>query len=385
MSDVRGIPGPRISSCIGRQPFLPPKSPGPIVPPSYVEYNSVQCRGPVGCPRPREGYRHQRTSSESVLIDEHPSWLDDLLNEPEALVNGAHRRSSSDSFAYVDMSNLSSNCDNLAYESFNHPRIAPKPFWGHEDFHHRNGLQHPQYMEENSFRRHLNRRKELTLNIVNYASSNHLSLNKMNITLPGPMSSTMEPEELTSPEQDYEESTQGVKEYLGKKDEPPSRQTQSEMETKQVKQQFAQPSRVRKLQYIAELERNVQVLQAERVEISAEIEFLSQQNLTLSLENTALKQRFDSISQEHLIKCFEQEMLERELAHLRGFLHNHQQLLQQQHHPQQQSQHQRKQQNPNPKHGRRSSRDVELKFSNLSLSHKDASSGQDPVSGPLHS
>lgn len=44
-------------------------------------------------------------------------------------------------------------------------------------------------------------------------------------------------------------------------------------------------------------------MQAEGIGISAEIQFLSQQNLILSLENKALKQRFDSISHEHLIKC----------------------------------------------------------------------------------
>lgn len=95
--------------------------------------------------------------------------------------------------------------------------------------------------------------------------------------------------------------------------------------------QFAQRSRVRKLQYIAELESNVQalqvriaktfcafclvifleflissslfLLQAEGSEVSAEIVFLNQQNLILSMENKALKQRLESLAQEQLIKC----------------------------------------------------------------------------------
>ncbi|KDP38803.1 hypothetical protein JCGZ_04960 [Jatropha curcas] len=66
--------------------------------------------------------------------------------------------------------------------------------------------------------------------------------------------------------------------------------------------QFAQRSRVRKLQYIAELERNVQALQAEESEVSAEVEFLNQQNLILSMEYKALKQRLESIAQEQIIK-----------------------------------------------------------------------------------
>ncbi|URE41327.1 ABC transporter [Musa troglodytarum] len=56
------------------------------------------------------------------------------------------------------------------------------------------------------------------------------------------------------------------------------------------RRQFAQRSRVRKLQYIAELERN-----AEGLELSAQLQFLDQQNLILSLENKALKQRLDCL------------------------------------------------------------------------------------------
>lgn len=38
------------------------------------------------------------------------------------------------------------------------------------------------------------------------------------------------------------------------------------------------------------------------MEVSAELDFLDQQNLILNLENKALKQRLDSLAQEHLIK-----------------------------------------------------------------------------------
>lgn len=44
------------------------------------------------------------------------------------------------------------------------------------------------------------------------------------------------------------------------------------------------------------------ILQAEGSEVSAELEFLNQQNLILSMENKALKQRLDSLAQEQLIK-----------------------------------------------------------------------------------
>lgn len=44
------------------------------------------------------------------------------------------------------------------------------------------------------------------------------------------------------------------------------------------------------------------ILQAEGSEVSAELEFLNQQNLILSMENKALKHRLESLGQEQLIK-----------------------------------------------------------------------------------
>lgn len=44
------------------------------------------------------------------------------------------------------------------------------------------------------------------------------------------------------------------------------------------------------------------ILQAEGSEVSAELEFLNQQNLILNMENKTLKQRLESLAQEHLIK-----------------------------------------------------------------------------------
>lgn len=44
---------------------------------------------------------HQRCSSESFLIEEQPSWLDDLLNDSDSVFHRGHRRSASDSYAYL--------------------------------------------------------------------------------------------------------------------------------------------------------------------------------------------------------------------------------------------------------------------------------------------
>lgn len=62
----------------------------------------------------------------------------------------------------------------------------------------------------------------------------------------------------------------------------------------------------------------------------------------------------------------EQEVLEREIGRLRALYQ------QQQQQPQASS-----------SHRRTKSRDLDSQFTNLSLKHKDASSGHDPVTGPL--
>ena len=43
-------------------------------------------------------------------------------------------------------------------------------------------------------------------------------------------------------------------------------------------------------------------LQTQGIEVSAEMDFLGQQNIMLDLENKSLKQRLESVSQEHVIK-----------------------------------------------------------------------------------
>lgn len=115
-----------------------------------------------------------------------------------------------------------------------------------------------------------------------------------------------------------ESGLQDIRSSFERKDGLHTKSSASETDTKRAKQQFAQRSRVRKLQYIAELERNAQSLQAEGSEVSAEFEFLNQQNLVLSMENKALKQRLESLAHEPLIKYLEQEVLEREIGRLRG-------------------------------------------------------------------
>lgn len=149
----------------------------------------------------------------------------------------------------------------------------------------------------------------------------------------------------------------------GKCDSSNNNTTVSKVDSKRTKQQFARSSRLRKLQYIAELERSVQILQVEGSEVSAALQYLDQQALILGMENRALKQRLDNLSQEQLIKYLEQEMLEREIARLQVLYYQQQQKQQQQHHKQKQQ----KQKQKRPTYYQSKNRKVELQLTNLCI------------------
>ncbi|XP_028762898.1 uncharacterized protein At4g06598-like isoform X2 [Neltuma alba] len=363
----------------GKHSQLPPKIPSPSVPQSYSDYVPNSIIGSNVAQKPREGHNNlRRTSSESLVnvIEEQPSWLDDLLNEPETPVRrGGHRRSSSDSFAYTDTFNAF-NISRTDQDEYKYKNSTSIPSWASLDID--NGkvaYQIPPYAEMNSVKQK-NRAWESSVNAVTHPSGPH---GRDNVALQSPGSSCASREAdgvASAVNEKYESVDPGVqdaKSSARRKDGSHAKPSASETDTKRAKQQFAQRSRVRKLQYIAELERNVQALQVEGNEVSAELDFLNQRNLILSMENNALKQRLENLTQEQLIKYMEYEVLEREVGRLRSI---YQQQQQAQHLPPQQS---------SSGLRRTKSRDLESQFANLSMKHKESSSERDSVTGPLRS
>ncbi|XP_073135139.1 basic leucine zipper 34-like [Henckelia pumila] len=81
--------------------------------------------------------------------------------------------------------------------------------------------------------------------------------------------------------------------------------------------QSAQRSRVRKLQYISELERSVTTLQTEVSALSPKVAFLDHQRLLLNVDNSALKQRIAALAQDKIFKDAHQEALKKEIERLR--------------------------------------------------------------------
>ncbi|MBA0717007.1 hypothetical protein Golax_004856 [Gossypium laxum] len=377
MANSKGSTNIRDSIYAGKHALLPPKCPFPTVSQPFTDYVSNNVIGLVQ--NPREGNtHHMRTSSESFLIEDQPSWLDDLLNEPDItpMRRGGHRRSSSDSFAYIDVSNAR-NLDYAAQEEYRYKNMISAPSWAslEFDYHSKTDAQLSAFYNDVNLVKQKNRPWDSSLNAVTHSSG--LPSRRENSILQGSGSSCALKEVESAPstaseKQDSAESSSlEAKAYSEKKDNSYAKSSSSDSDTKRAKQQFAQRSRVRKLQYIAELERN-----AEGSEVSAELEFLNQQNLILNMENKALKQRLESLAQEQLIKHLEHEVLEREIGRLRV-------LYQQQQQQQQQHQKQKPSSSSSSSHRPSSSRDLDSQFANLSLKHKDANSGHDPLPAPL--
>ncbi|KAL5211462.1 hypothetical protein ABZP36_022309 [Zizania latifolia] len=88
--------------------------------------------------------------------------------------------------------------------------------------------------------------------------------------------------------------------------------------------QSAQRSRVRKLQYISELERSVTTLQMEVSALSPRVAFLDHQRSLLTIGNSHLKQRIAALAQDKIFKDAHQEALKKEIERLRQLYHQQQ-------------------------------------------------------------
>ncbi|RZB77180.1 Basic leucine zipper 61 isoform B [Glycine soja] len=142
---------------------------------------------------------------------------------------------------------------------------------------------------------------------------------------PPPLSSVSNPSSPTSDQNSSEEKpiamaldvkpkTENVEEESSSKDEEAAAPssvtatcTEIVVDPKRVKRilanrQSAQRSRVRKLQYISELERSVTTLQTEVSALSPRVAFLDHQRLILNVDNSALKQRIAALAQDKIFK-----------------------------------------------------------------------------------
>lgn len=145
----------------GRQLPLPPKS-------------TFQCNFPSdansivrseGYPKPTGGPCHQRKSSDSLLLDEQTSWLEELLNEPETPTGRGHQRSSSDSIAY-----LNGPAKAIREEGYKYKNTHAGPSMGFSNFDHHKGLSHASF-HSNTGTSHTHQNKALESSSTSVTSS----------------------------------------------------------------------------------------------------------------------------------------------------------------------------------------------------------------------
>ncbi|XP_013613266.1 PREDICTED: uncharacterized protein At4g06598-like [Brassica oleracea var. oleracea] len=351
----------------GKNALLPPKIPFPTVSAPYSEYIPLGSRHhghKLNDEKPHHHHHHQRTSSESDLVEEPPFWLDDLLNEPESPVRKCgHRRSSSDSYAYLDMANAK-NISLTLQNDFSYRNTGSSTQRGgvHElDWNH--NAQGAAFYSDSNFLKQTNRQRD-SLVVASGPRPSWQPFTRESVGGKHMGSSSYMPQEAPETKNYAKTLSHDAKKFSPEQKNSNAQPVTIDADnTRRAKQQFAQRSRVRKLQYISELERTVQALQAEGSKVSADLDFLNQRNLILSMENKALKQRLESIAQEKLIKQMEQELLEKEIGRLRALYQQQQQTQQ-----------------PPASHKRASSKDLDSQFSSLSLNSKDSNSSRDSVS-----
>ncbi|KAL6202128.1 hypothetical protein ACLB2K_025839 [Fragaria x ananassa] len=261
-------------------------------------------------------------------------WMDEFLDFSSAR-RGAHRRSASDSIAFLESplnvlddvdhrnptvhgaNNIAGSFDRLDDEQlmsmFSDDIAVPPTFTSSSN------PSSPSDQNSNNDEimntNNSNGNNDENVNNINGHSVNHPPL--MQLRIDGHQQPKSEPGEVDSscdPNDPHSQSPRAP---------PPT----SPADPKRIKRilanrQSAQRSRVRKLQYISELERSVTSLQSEVSALSPRVAFLDHQRLILNVDNSALKQRIAALAQDKLFKDAHQEALKKEIERLRQVYHH---------------------------------------------------------------
>ncbi|WOL11958.1 hypothetical protein Cni_G20722 [Canna indica] len=245
--------------------------------------------------------QHHKFHSHGSLLDEQPSWLDDLLTDRENSRRGVSlRRSSSDPVALLEVAS-SFHCpispikeDSLS-DGILHETLEPE---GVNEIDHGYGAGNCVYGPNSPRQKSKLTESESSIvtALLESAPSNPLQYLTTDCT-----------------------STSVMDEPNGNGD-----YTSGNLDSGSTsRRRSGQRSRVRKLQYIAELERTVDMLQTLGADLAARVASLFQYRLALSIENKKLRQQIANLRHEKIIKDGEHQSLKSEAEKLRMICGRH--------------------------------------------------------------
>ncbi|KAF3505790.1 hypothetical protein F2Q69_00002122 [Brassica cretica] len=246
---------------------------------------------------------HFSTAAASSAV-QNPSWVDEFLDF-SACRRGNHRRSISDSIAFLEAPIVTSHMEEHNFDKFDDEQFMSMFTEDDDDL--RNNRSHnnknvgPSGCSLNTS----TQADHKSFNDDEEPPSDHyMKDNNNNRNDEVRSQCKTEPEDGTASSNNSGDSSNRI------------------IDPKRVKRilanrQSAQRSRVRKLQYISELERSVTSLQSEVSVLSPRVAFLDHQRLLLNVDNSALKQRIAALAQDKIFKDAHQESLKREIERLR--------------------------------------------------------------------
>ncbi|CAN4103267.1 unnamed protein product [Withania somnifera] len=255
---------------------------------------------------------HQKIDTTTTISHHHnPSWIDEFLDFSSAK-RGSHRRSISDSIAFLEapmveecrirLSSSGTRTTGAEFERFDDEQLTSM---FNDDIANNNSIDNnnsnPSSPSDNNSINHEDKKMNVSTDEEQQQQQQQLKT---------------EPEEVESSCKSDNEQTAT--------DQPVNADNSTEkiVDPKRIKRilanrQSAQRSRVRKLQYISELERSVTTLQAEVSVLSPRVAFLDHQRLVLNVDNSVLRQRIAALAQDKIFKDAHQEALKREIERLR--------------------------------------------------------------------
>ncbi|CAK8536358.1 unnamed protein product [Lathyrus sativus] len=304
---------------------LPPKIPNMSLP-SWSDFSTHQKNSMTTSISANNIVFNNNVSTNNYQQNQNPSWVDEFLDFSTAR-RGAHRRSVSDSVAFLESPLLDDcqgkhgenniNDDDNEFDKFDDEQFMSMFNDEIAGVHNMPPILSSSNASSPSDQNFVNNENENAM--INKEEKKENDLREMKKEEDYEKQLKSEPEEVES--QCKQENSQP------QNNNNASSSSDRITDPKRVKRilanrQSAQRSRVRKLQYISELERSVTSLQAEVSVLSPRVAFLDHQRLLLNVDNSALKQRIAALAQDKIFKDAHQEALKREIERLRQVYHH---------------------------------------------------------------